>query len=359
MAKTRKGAALVVLLLALASVAQAQVPEEVGFFGNIDGRWMWLRGDGVVTQGTAGQTASGPGGQMLIGYKIDPHWDVALAGDVQGMITELTKLRNGTLSVDTNHQHFDLEVGYSSGWWRLNAGLRGIHYNQVVGYDFGSFGTYDQREMYGIGPKLGVGARWAFTDSWAVTGGADAALLATSFSDTGTGSLASNAHYWQLVPQLSSELGLSWRTADVPSFSVTFGGRVAVSFNTSITADGSHQGTSLEIGPFVRMAYNFAGPARRHAAAQAMESDAPPPGQSTSRTVFFRFDSAEISPVAAAAIRQVAADVRSRRPAALRIAGQSDDDDKGLAERRAVAVKEELGRNGLDDRQIGLVAIAF
>ena len=63
-------------------------------------------------------------------------------------------------------------------------------------------------------------------------GGADAALLYTAFSDTGTGALVNNAAYWQLVPQLGSELGLGWRTSDVPSFSVTFGGRGAASFNT-------------------------------------------------------------------------------------------------------------------------------
>ena len=356
--RAAKVAALVALLVATGDVAHAQVPEEQGFFGNIDGRWMWLRGDRIVTQGTAAGTASGPGGQMLIGYKFDPRWDVALAGDVQGMLTELTKLRNGTLSVDTDHQHIDLEVGYSQDWWRVNAGLRGIRYRQLAAYNVPGFAGYDQREMYGIGPKVGVGARWAFTDSWAVVGGADVALLATSFADTGTGALANNAYYWQLVPQLNTELGLSWRTADVPSFSVTFGGRVAASFNTSITADGSHQGTSLEIGPFVRLAYNLAGPSRRATAAQAMESDAPakPP---VSRTVFFRFDSSEISPVAAGAIRQAADDVRHRRPSTLRVAGQSDDDDKDLAQRRASAVKEELGRNGLDTTQVAAVALTF
>ena len=64
---------------------------------------------------------NGPGGQMLIGYKLDPHWDVALAGDVQGLLSHLTQVPNGTLSVDTNHQHFDLEAGYSNEWWRVNA----------------------------------------------------------------------------------------------------------------------------------------------------------------------------------------------------------------------------------------------
>ena len=356
--RAAKVAALVALFVAVAGAAQAQVPEEVGFFGNIDGRWMWLGGDRIVTTQGGASHGNGPGGQMLIGYKIDPRWDVALAGDVQGMIGELTKLRNGTLSVDTNHQHIDLEVGYSHGWWRLNAGLRGIHYNQIAGYNFPGFAGYDQREMYGIGPKVGVGARWALTESWGVIGGADAALLYTSYSDTGTGALVNNAAYWQFVPQLGSELGLGWRTADVPSFSVTFGGRVAASFNTVITADGSHRGTSLEIGPFLRLAYNFAGPARRRTAAQALESDAPPK-PAASRTVFFRFDSTEISPVAAAAIRQAADDVRHRRPSTLRVAGQSDDGDQTLAQRRAAAVREELGRNGLDTTQVAAVAVTF
>lgn len=356
--RAAKVATLVALLVAAAGAAHAQAPEEVGFFGNIDGRWMWLGGDRIVTTQGGASHGNGPGGQMLIGYKIDPRWDVALAGDVQGMIGELTKLRNGTLSVDANHQHIDLEVGYSKDWWRLNAGLRGIHYNQIAGYNFPGFAGYDQREMYGIGPKVGMGARWAFTDSWAVIGGADAALLYTSYNDSGTGALVNNASYWQFVPQLGGELGLGWRTADVPSFSVTFGGRVAASFNTAIIADGSHRGTSFEVGPFMRLAYNFAGPARRHAAAQAQESDAPAK-PAASRTVFFRFDNAEISPVAAAAIRQAADDVRHRRPSTLRVAGQSDDDDRDLARRRAAAVKEELGRNGLDSTQVAAVAVTF
>src|SRR5438876_4468850 len=113
----------------MGSVAQAQVPEQYGFFGNIDGRWMWLGGDNIDSSlGASALTSSGPGGQALIGFKFAKNWDAALAGDVQAMLTEITKLRNGTLSVDTNHQHFDLELGYSDGWWRLNAGLRGIRY---------------------------------------------------------------------------------------------------------------------------------------------------------------------------------------------------------------------------------------
>src|SRR5580704_11358647 len=101
--------ALVLLAASIAAPARAQVPEQQGFFGNIDGRWMWLGGDHVTIAGASAAVTDGPGGQMLIGFKFDPHWDAALAGDVQGLLTNLTKLQNGTLSVDTRHQHFDLE----------------------------------------------------------------------------------------------------------------------------------------------------------------------------------------------------------------------------------------------------------
>jgi hypothetical protein len=337
----------------MTATATAQVPEQLGFFGNIDGRWMWLGGDPIVTsQGTASRTTSGPGGQMLIGYKLAGPWDVALAGDVQGLLTELTKLRNGTLSVDTNHQHFDLEVGYSRDWWRINFGLRGIHYNQSAAYNVPTFVGYDVRDMYGIGPKAGVGARWAVSEDWAIVGGADAALLMTSFADYGTGALLSNGSYWQLVPQLSSELGLSWRSADTPTLSFTVGGRIAASFNTAVTADGSHRGTLLEFGPFVRMAYNFAGPSR--AVAPAPAQGAHVPEKHRGYQLFFGFEQTEISLVAASLIKQAADDTRRGRPATLQVNGVTGVHDE-LALRRADTVREQLIRHGLSPEQISIV----
>jgi hypothetical protein len=341
-----------IVILAMAATAEAQVPEQQGFFGNIDGRWMWLGGDRIVTpQGAASRTTSGPGGQMLIGYKLSTNWDVALAGDVQGLLTELTKLRNGTLSVDTNHQHFDLEVGYSNGWWRVNAGLRGIHYNQLAAYNVqGVFVGYDVRDMYGIGPKVGAGARWAVSDNWAIVGGADAALLYTSFLDYGTGVLINNGGYWQFVPQVASEVGLSWRSTDTPSFSFTFGGRVAASLNTAITADGSHHGTLLEFGPFVRMAYNFAGPARHPA---MPTPGAAPQEKQTGHQVFFGYERADISLVAAGTIRQAAEDTRRGRPANIQVTSMTASSDV-LSLLRAGAVRDELVRNGVPPSQISI-----
>ncbi len=358
-------AALAGLIAAIAVPARAQVPEQQGFFGNIDGRWMWLGGDRINTGGAASDVTNGPGGQIMIGYKIDPYWDAALAGDVQGLLSHLTKFQNGTISVDTNHQHFDLELGYSRDWWRLNAGLRGIHYKQGATYSITPAAGFDQREMYGIGPKIGAGVRLPISDGWGVVGGADAALLYTNFTDTGGGVLLNNASYWQFVPQLSAELGLSWRSSDTPSFSVTTGARLAASFNTAITGDSSRQGTLLEFGPFVRMAYNFAGPSRsaRLAVKEEREiwTNAPPTG-SHRYTAYFGFERSELSLVGSTAVRQAADDVKRGQPAIISIAATDRDTgsaySRTLSLRRADAVRAALIREGVAPAQIDVGAAA-
>jgi outer membrane protein OmpA-like peptidoglycan-associated protein len=351
------------LLVATALPASAQVPERQGFFGNIDGRWMWLGGDRISSAGGTAPVTNGPGGQMLIGYKLNPHWDVALAGDVQGLLSHLTQFRNGTLSVDTNHQHFDLEVGYSNEWWRVNAGLRGIHFRQGAVYSIPGSAGADQREMYGIGPKVGVGVRLPVSESWAVVGGADAALVYTSFADTGGGVVLNSASYWQFVPQLSGELGVSWRSPDQPSFSFTTGARIATSFNTSITSDGSRQGTLVEYGPFIRMAYNFAGPSRSQRMAVKEEreiwTNSPPTG-SQRHVVHFGYERSDINLVAASVIRQAAEDVRRGRPANIAIASTVPENgseySRALSQRRAEAIRQALAREGVAPGQVDIAA---
>jgi OmpA family len=215
--------------------------------------------------------------------------------------------------------------------------------------------------MYGIGPKAGFGARIGLGPQWAVVGGLNGALVYTSFADTGSGALTGLGAYWQLVPQVGAELGVNWRSPEKPSFSITVGGRFDASFNSAIVADGSRRGTLLEFGPFVRAAYNFAGPTR--AKHPAVPEDAEEPTKRAGRRVFFDFDRADISPVAAAAIREAADDARHGRPVGLRITSPADgagDEtyDKALALRRSNAVKDELARCGLDSSQIAAVAIS-
>jgi outer membrane protein OmpA-like peptidoglycan-associated protein len=318
---------------------------------------MWLGGDQVKVPQSS---SNGPGGQLLLGYKWSPEWDVALAGDIQGLMTELTKFRNGTLSVDTRYQHVDLELGYSFEWWRFNFGLRGIHYKQGGNYNTPSFSGYDQREMHGIGPKVGVGARFGIADDWAIVGSADAALLFTSFYDFGNGALINNGSYWGVVPQLGAELGINWRSSETPSFSVTVGGRIAASFNTAITASTSNRGTLVDYGPFVRIAYNFAGAASRRQAVVAEAAPASPSG-GHGYTVFFGFDRAEISPVAAATLRRAADDWRRGRPVEIRISapeGRRDRDDE-LSRRRADAVRAQLLHHGLAEPAVQRVQISY
>jgi outer membrane protein OmpA-like peptidoglycan-associated protein len=355
-----KLAGLLSVVAFAATTAVAQVPGEHGFFGSIDGRWMWLGGTPTSSQGSTTQTGNGPGGQFMLGYKLSPEWDVALAGDVQGLMTELTKQQNGAQSVDVTHQHYDLETGYSQDWWRVNAGLRGIHYTQIGFFDTNSFAGYDNRQMYGIGPKAGAGARVPLSQSWALVGGADAALVYTSIADNGWN--LNGASYSQFVPQFDGELGFNWRSADAPRFSLTMGGRVTTSFNTTVTAEGA-QGTLLETGPFFRMAYNLSAPTRA-APARDSAAAAPPAPPASSYLVFFDFDSADLTLMADGVIRRAADDARAGHSATLRIASHSDraggdDYNKALGLRRVDTIKDALARLGLSPDQVSRVQIGF
>jgi hypothetical protein len=194
-----------------------------------------------------------------------------------------------------------------------------------------------------------------------VIGGADAALLYTSFNEIGSGVLLSNTSYWHFVPQLSAELGLSWRSSDSPSFSFSTGARIAASFNTAITADGSHQGTLLEFGPFIRVAYNFAGPSRsaRMAVKEEREiwTNSPPTG-SRRYVAYFGFEESTLSLVAASVVRQAAEDIKSGRPATIAISAPDRDDgsdfSRALSLRRADAIREALIRDGVLPTQIDI-----
>jgi OOP family OmpA-OmpF porin len=201
------------------------------------------------------------------------------------------------------------------------------------------------------------------SEGWAVVGGADAALLYTSFNDIGGGVVLSNASYWQFIPQVGGELGVSWRSSDSPSFSFTTGARIATSFNTSITSNGSRQGSLVEYGPFVRMAYNFAGPSRSQRMAVKEEreiwTNAPPTG-SQRYVVHFAFEDSGINPVAASTIRQAADDIRRGRPADIAIASADIDNgsdySRALSRRRAEAIREALARHGILPSQVEIVA---
>ena len=209
-----------------------------------------------------------PGGQFLVGYKFDSHWDVALAGGVQQLLTDITQFRNGTLSLDMNHQHVDLEVGYSAGDWRFNAGLRGIHYLQGVAYNIAAAwsattsarcrASAPRRRRRAPADRRQLRRWWAApTPPWS-----------TASSPTpARGVLIRGGNYWQLVPQLGGELGVNWRSSDCPGLLRHRGRphRCLVQHHDHRPTTASAAARWLDFGPFVRLAYNFAGPSRTSA----------------------------------------------------------------------------------------------
>ena len=339
-----------------AAPVAAQVPSQQGFFGAVDGRWMWLGGDRIESSlGSGTNATNGPGGQVLVGYRFDGRWDVALAGGVQQMLSELTQFRNGRLSVDTNRQHVDLEIGYSTGDWRYSFGLRGVHHLQSVSYNAVPAVGIDQRDIWGLGVKAGIGGRFPLSESLALIGGVDGALVYANFIDFGTGSAIPNGNYWGLIPQLGGELGVSWRSSDAPNFSLAVGGRIDASFNTAMIANG--RGTLLDFGPFIRLAYNFGGAPRIRPAAPPADA---PAATAPSSMVFFDFDRADITAVAQGTIQRAANDAKAGRVARLQVTGHadragSDTYNQALSLRRANAVKTALISNGIPEQQISVI----
>jgi hypothetical protein len=252
-------ALLAVALTLLPGAAKTQVPQRQGFFGHLDGRWMWLGGDRINTSlGSASQISNGPGGQMMLGYRVGDNWDYSLAGDIQQMFTQTIQINGGTLRTDVNHQHVDAELGYTlNPQWRVNFGLRGVHYRAgVTYYSAVNSGGFVTREIWGAGPKIGLGGRIPLSDNFAVVGAVNAALVFAGFNDIGTGIGMANGNFTQLTPQADIEAGISYRSADRPHVSFTVGARLQAWFNTAISGYGA-SGTVLEYGPFVRAAYNF------------------------------------------------------------------------------------------------------
>lgn len=131
--------------------------------------------------------------------------------------------------------------------------------------------------------------------------------------------------------------------------------------STSITSDGSRQGSLVEYGPFIRMAYNFAGPSRSRRMAVREEreiwTNAPPTG-SPRHVVHFGYERSDINLVAASAIRQAAEDVRRGRPANIAIASTDPENgspySRALSQRRAEAIRQALAQEGVAPGQIDI-----
>jgi outer membrane protein OmpA-like peptidoglycan-associated protein len=133
----------------------------------------------------------------------------------------------------------------------------------------------------------------------------------------------------------------------------------------TITADSSHQGTLIEYGPFIRMAYNFAGPSRSARMAVKEEREIwtnNPPTGSRRYVAHFGFEKSELSLVGASLVRQAAEDIKHGRPATIAIAATDRDAGSAysrmLSQRRADAIRAALLRDGVAASQIDVAAEA-
>ncbi|MBV9832895.1 MAG: OmpA family protein [Alphaproteobacteria bacterium] len=355
------GAAAATLLSV--GTAQAQVPEMPGFYASATGLWMFNIGDSfnlAPIVPLAVRPGNGPGFNLQFGYKFDSPWDVGVRGGAQ-WFRQRTATGVFNLATDANHQNIDLEAGYSFSMGpdsaaRVYGGIRGMHFNQNVGI-VGGGAVSNNRNIWGIGPKLGIGARTNLTENIGLVGGVDGALLIGFYREFGIGA---SPNYTRLMPQVGAEAGVQYRFSGMPSLAITAGARIDAYFNAATTLNTATvtttRGNLIEVGPFVRVSYNLHAP-----------NGAPPPmvpapvvSGGTAYMVFFDFDRSNITPTASETIRKAAADAKAGQKTRVGVTGHADRSgsdayNMALSLRRANAVKDELVRNGIPATAIAVV----
>jgi len=248
------------LALGVASIAQAQVPEQPGFYAGASGLWRWNWGDHVNPgAGLNARPRSGPGFSGVVGYKMESPWDIALGGGAQWHRNVFSTVGGARLDTSSRYQYVDLEAGYSMTMGkdtaiRVFGGVRGLHFNQDAVAP--AIGLQAHRNVWGVGPRIGISGQTFFTENIGVVGSVDGSLIAASFSEVGT---ASGSGYWRLVPVVGGEVGVQYRFADTPSLAITGGVRIDALFNASFSGGGGGGG-AVSAGPFMRLTYNLSAP---------------------------------------------------------------------------------------------------
>jgi outer membrane protein OmpA-like peptidoglycan-associated protein len=351
-------AASAALALGVAGAAAAQVPEQPGFYAGATGLWRWNWGDRADPgAGLNARPRSGPGFSGVVGYKMDSPWDVALGGGAQWHRNASSTVGGARLDTSSRYQYVDVEAGYSMNMGndtaiRVFGGVRGLHFNQdAVAL---AIGTQAHRNVWAVGPRVGIGGQTFFSQSVGLVGSVDGSLLAGSFSEVGTPNGSGN---WRLVPVVGGEVGLQYRFPESPSLAITGGARIDALFNASF-GSGMGGGSAVSVGPFMRVTYNLSGPGTRMPA--PAPAPAPPSAGGRSYMVFFDFDRSIVTDTAATTIRQAANDAKAGRATRLNVTGHADrsggdDYNMALSLRRANAVKDVLVREGIPAAQIAVV----
>jgi outer membrane protein OmpA-like peptidoglycan-associated protein len=350
--------------MAAVGTAQAQVPEVPGFYGSLTGLWMFNIGDKVDFSPAlplSARPGNGPGFNLQLGYKFDSPWDIGVRGGAQWLRQRTSSFGGASLSTDARHQNIDLEAGYSFALGadsaaRVFGGIRGMHFTQdTTLVTLGAFPHY--RNIWGVGPKLGVGARTNITENIGLMGAVDGALLLGFYREAG---FASAGNSTRIMPQVGAEVGVQYRFSGLPSMAITAGARIDAFFNAATTFNTatltSSRGNLVEVGPFIRVSYNLHAPN----GAPPVPPPQPQPGVGKNYMVFFDFDRSNITDTAATTIRQAANDAKAGRSTRIGVTGHADRSgadayNMALSLRRANAVKDQLVREGVPAAAIAVV----
>jgi len=373
----RKGVVVSLALCSLmADVAHAQVQSGTGFFGFVDGAYFFAGGSGPRLSSIPGLTAQakpgdGWGVDGKLGWAFGGGWDVAIGGAYHGYGRGKSAGNSfaSTFRVtDSKVWNLDGEVGYTisgPGYGvRPALGVRVLRVVQKSSDDvllvFPGGPVSNRNATWAFGPHVGVDAAMNLFGPVSLFGGLETALLwgkvRNSFSSQflNVGSKDS-----RMMWQIGGRLGLDWEI--VPLVHIAAGYRVNYSEGLTIAtatldaADGAvGRGSVLEHGPFVRLTFNWGAPA------PGVPSSPPVSSGTRSFMVFFDFDRANLTPTAVQTIKQAAEQAKAGRATRIDVTGHADRAgadayNMALSLRRAIAVKDQLVREGLGASQIAVV----
>ena len=349
----------------IAGSAQAQVQTGPGFFGHLDGMYVFPTSTGNVAAsglgiGGTAWAGDGWGVEGKLGYRFGGPLDIALSGRFfdQGV-------GKGAGTVDwhgTDGRYWNAEgqVGYtiSAPGFGLRPFLGVMYQNWRAEFSDGiGLGASSTQKSWGIGPHLGADVSMRLGEVISLFGGLDTAFLYgkaksnANFAPSGS----NNRLFWNI----GAKLGLDWEI--VPLVHIAAGYRFdwfdGLHF-ASPQGGGGPKGRAGELihGPFIRVAYNWGAPPAGLVAAPPP----PPPGAGKSFIVFFDFDRSNLTATAVQTIKQAADQAKTGRSTRIDVTGHADRAgtdayNMALSLRRANAVKDQLVREGIPAAQIAVV----
>lgn len=344
----------------MAGSAQAQV-QAPGIYGFALGSFLFDAGkrdyafqDAEPALGTRDAFS----GRLQVGYRFDAPVDVAVAAQGAAFRRDRPSFLFAE-RLSARYAALDLEVGYTIDLG--GAALRAAIGPRYLDFRHAYTESGDRLAMKykGIGPRAALGASGRLgTSEFSLFGEVSGSVLFGRLREAGGGDdiVQHRAARGRTAYNAEAQVGIAWEP--FPLVSVAAGIRYEAWWGVNdrragfpVGIDG--RGNRIGVGPFIRLAYNWAAPPGTPAAT-------PRAINGVSFIVFFDFDRTSLTAVAVRTIKQVADYFRSGQGTRMTVTGHADRAgtdayNMALSLRRANIVKDQLVREGVPVSQIVIV----